>query len=61
VLRVIPLIGVAAAFAAHGGAKLLAASLSVGIIAAISHRRVEEERLEAEAAPAATPEGVRIL
>jgi cell division protein FtsW (lipid II flippase) len=60
-LRVIPLTGVAAAFAAHGGAKLLAASLSVGIIAAISHRRVEEERLEAEAAPAATPEGVRIV
>jgi cell division protein FtsW (lipid II flippase) len=61
-LRVIPLTGVAAAFAAHGGAKLLAASLSVGIIAAISHRRVEEERLEAEAVPAGQPEqGVRIV
>jgi cell division protein FtsW (lipid II flippase) len=59
-LRVIPLTGVAAAFAAHGGAKLLAASLSVGIIAAISHRRVEEERLEAEAAPAPALDGVRI-
>jgi cell division protein FtsW (lipid II flippase) len=61
-LRVIPLTGVAAAFAAHGGAKLLAASLSVGIIAAISHRRTEEERLEAEAAPTSHPEqGVRII
>jgi cell division protein FtsW (lipid II flippase) len=46
-LRVIPLTGVATAFAAHGGAKLLAAALSVGIIAGISHRRTEAERLEA--------------
>lgn len=60
-LRVIPLTGVAAAFAAHGGAKLLAASLSVGIIAGISHRRAEEERLAAADAPAAQPEqGIRI-
>ncbi|MDP9348888.1 MAG: FtsW/RodA/SpoVE family cell cycle protein [Gemmatimonadota bacterium] len=44
-IRVIPLTGVVAAFAAHGGSKLLAASIGVGIIAGISHRRTEEERL----------------
>jgi cell division protein FtsW (lipid II flippase) len=61
-LRVIPLTGVAAAFAAHGGAKLLAASLSVGFIAAISHRRAEEDRLAAEARPSGQPEeGVRVI
>jgi cell division protein FtsW (lipid II flippase) len=61
-LRVIPLTGVAAAFAAHGGAKLLAASVSVGIIAAISQRRVDEERLASDDVPAGQPEhGVRIV
>jgi cell division protein FtsW (lipid II flippase) len=62
-LRVIPLTGVAAAFAAHGGAKLLASSLAVGIVAGISHRRAGEERLEdALGTPAAGAphEGVRI-
>lgn len=63
-IRVIPLTGVAAAFAANGGAKLLAASLGVGIIAGISHRRASEERLEgalAAPAPASAPlQGVRI-
>jgi serine/threonine protein phosphatase PrpC len=44
-IRVIPLTGVAAAFAAHGGAKLLATAAAVGLIAGISHRRAEEERL----------------
>jgi cell division protein FtsW (lipid II flippase) len=44
-IRVIPLTGVVAAFAAHGGSKLLAAAVGVGIIAGISHRRNEEERL----------------
>jgi cell division protein FtsW (lipid II flippase) len=53
-VRVIPLTGVVAAFAAHGGSKLLAAALSVGLIAGISHRRGEEERLgEALDAPVA--------
>jgi cell division protein FtsW (lipid II flippase) len=61
-LRVIPLTGVAAAFAAHGGAKLLAASLSVGVIAAISHRHAETARLDAETGAAGQPEqGVRIV
>ena len=41
-IRVVPLTGVAAAFAGHGGAKLLASALSVGIIAAISDRRGRE-------------------
>ena len=41
----IPLTGVVAAFAAHGGSKLLAAALSVGVIAGISHRRAMQERL----------------
>ncbi|HYJ79238.1 MAG TPA: FtsW/RodA/SpoVE family cell cycle protein [Longimicrobiaceae bacterium] len=61
-VRVIPLTGVAAAFAAHGGAKLLASAFSVGVIAALSHRRAEDERLdEALAPPAAGAEGVRIV
>ncbi|HEX2190697.1 MAG TPA: FtsW/RodA/SpoVE family cell cycle protein [Longimicrobiaceae bacterium] len=62
-IRVIPLTGVAAAFAAHGGAKLLASALAVGIIAGISHRRTEEEQLENALAPpreAAEVKGVRI-
>jgi cell division protein FtsW (lipid II flippase) len=42
-IRVVPLTGVAAAFAGHGGAKLLASALSVGIIAAISDRRGPRE------------------
>lgn len=63
-LRVIPLTGVAAAFAGHGGAKLLASALAVGIIAGISHRRAVEERLTAAAgvpAAAQPAEGVRIV
>ncbi len=65
-VRVIPLTGVVAAFAAHGGSKLLAASISVGIIAGLSHRRTEEERLEhALATPVESGEtaatGVRIV
>jgi cell division protein FtsW (lipid II flippase) len=61
-LRLIPLTGVAAAFAAHGGAKLLAASLSVGIIAGLSHRRAEEDRLtQGEAARELPDHGVRVV
>lgn len=65
-IRVIPLTGVVAAFAAHGGSKLLAAAIGVGIIAGISHRRTEEERLEhALASPVEGGEtaatGVRIV
>lgn len=63
-IRVIPLTGVAAAFAAHGGAKLLASALAVGIIAGISHRRTEEDELEHALAPppeAAAARGVRIV
>lgn len=61
-VRVIPLTGVAAAFAAHGGAKLLASALAVGLVAAVSHRRAVEERLRAADAPAETLEeqGVRV-
>ncbi len=64
-IRVIPLTGVATAFAAHGGAKLLASALAVGIVAGISHRRVVEDRLASALAPPpseALPEesGVRI-
>ena len=63
-IRVIPLTGVAAAFAAHGGAKLLASSIAVGIIAGISHRRAAEDRLRAMADPEAdellAEQGVRI-
>lgn len=63
-VRVIPLTGVAAAFAAHGGAKLIASSIAVGIIAAVSHRRAEAQRLdEAVAGAAGEPldQGVRVL
>ncbi|HEX7241839.1 MAG TPA: FtsW/RodA/SpoVE family cell cycle protein, partial [Longimicrobiaceae bacterium] len=63
-MRIIPLTGVAAAFAAHGGAKLLASALAVGIVAGISHRRTEEELLENAFAPppeAVEARGVRIL
>jgi cell division protein FtsW (lipid II flippase) len=60
----VPLTGVAAAFAAHGGAKLLASAVAVGIIAGISHRRAVEERLRAAAGPepevALSEQGVRI-
>ena len=62
-VRAIPLTGVATAFAAHGGAKLLASSVAVGVVMAISHRRVEAARLEHAADSLhATPEeqGVRI-
>jgi cell division protein FtsW (lipid II flippase) len=61
-IRVIPLTGVAAAFVAHGGAKLLATAVAVGLIAGISHRRAEEERLRAADAPESTlaDQGVRI-
>lgn len=62
-IRLIPLTGVAAAFAANGGAKLLASALGVGIIAGISHRRAEEERLQEVLGEPAVPrpaEGVRI-
>ena len=62
-IRVIPLTGVAAAFAAHGGAKLLASAIAVGIVAGISHRRTEEDQLASVLAPpreAAEMKGVRI-
>lgn len=48
-VRAVPLTGVATAFAAHGGAKLLASSIAVGIVMAISHRRVDADRLAAAA------------
>ncbi|HEX2186155.1 MAG TPA: FtsW/RodA/SpoVE family cell cycle protein, partial [Chloroflexota bacterium] len=63
-VRVIPLTGVAAAFAAHGGAKLLASAFAVGVIAGISHRRAQEERMEGALAPPPEEtgaEGVRIV
>lgn len=63
-VRVIPLTGVVAAFAAHGGSKLLAAALGVGIVAGLSHRRNEEERLAQALAPPSdlddAAEGIRI-
>ncbi|HET8655138.1 MAG TPA: FtsW/RodA/SpoVE family cell cycle protein [Longimicrobiaceae bacterium] len=61
-IRVIPLTGVAAAFAAHGGAKLLASALAVGIVAGVSQRRAEEARLEAVARSGGdlSEQGVRI-
>ncbi|CAN5798309.1 hypothetical protein BH23GEM6_BH23GEM6_02450 [soil metagenome] len=61
-IRVIPLTGVAAAFAAHGGAKLLASAFAVGIVAAISQRRAEADRLAAADAPAESLDdrGIRI-
>src|SRR5690606_13269611 len=46
-VRAVPLTGVATAFVASGGAKLIASSLAIGIVAAISHRRAEADRLEA--------------
>jgi cell division protein FtsW (lipid II flippase) len=63
-IRVVPLTGVATAFAAHGGAKLLATALAVGLAAGISHRRTAEDRYEGALAPPSsdpppTP-GVRI-
>ncbi|HET6763220.1 MAG TPA: hypothetical protein VFH27_06100, partial [Longimicrobiaceae bacterium] len=63
-IRVVPLTGVVAAFAAHGGAKLLASAFAVGIIAGLSHLRTEEERLEqALVSPDARPTapGVRVV
>ena len=62
-IRAVPLTGVATAFAANGGAKLLASSIVIGMIAAVSHRRVEADRLAASAdALHASPEeqGIRI-
>ncbi len=61
-IRVIPLTGVAAGFIANGGAKLLASAIAVGLIAAVSHRRAEAQRLDApQAVPGARSEsGVRI-
>jgi cell division protein FtsW (lipid II flippase) len=62
-IRVIPLTGVAAAFAAHGGAKLIASALAVGVVAAVSHRRAEEERLAAaveRGEPEILEQGVRV-
>lgn len=62
-IRLIPLTGVATAFAAHGGAKLLASAVAVGIAAGLSHRRTREERFdEALAAPGAEArvQGIRI-
>jgi cell division protein FtsW (lipid II flippase) len=48
-IRAIPLTGVATAFAAHGGSKLLASAFAVGLVAAVSHRRAESDRLESAA------------
>lgn len=62
-IRLIPLTGVATAFAAHGGAKLLATAFAVGLAAGVSHRRAREEIFdEALAAPTAEPraKGIRI-
>lgn len=63
-IRVIPLTGVATAFAAHGGAKLLATALAVGLAAGISHRRTDEDRYQEALAPPAPEEapakGIRI-
>ncbi|MDB4951861.1 MAG: cell cycle protein [Gemmatimonadetes bacterium] len=62
-MRVVPLTGVVAAFAANGGAKLLASAFGVGVIAGLSHLRTEEERLQnALAAPPVAPSapGVRV-
>lgn len=61
-IRVIPLTGVAAAFAAHGGAKLLSSCIAIGIIAAISHRRAESDRIEAADRPAGdlSQQGIRV-
>lgn len=62
-IRLIPLTGVATAFAAHGGAKLLASAFAVGLAAGVSHRRAREDIYdEALAAPVAEPQarGIRI-
>lgn len=62
-VRVIPLTGVATAFAAHGGAKLLASSIAIGIAAGISHRRAEadrQERLASPPPPEPSDAGVRV-
>jgi cell division protein FtsW (lipid II flippase) len=62
-MRMIPLTGVAAAFAAHGGAKLLASAFAVGVIAGISHRRTEENRMAEALAPPdeqREAEGIRV-
>lgn len=63
-IRVVPLTGVATAFAAHGGAKLLATALAVGLAAGISHRRTHEDRYEEALAPPtpdhAPAKGIRI-
>jgi cell division protein FtsW (lipid II flippase) len=63
-IRLIPLTGVATAFAAHGGAKLLASAFAVGLAAGVSHRRAREEILdEALAPPVSEPhaKGIRIV
>ncbi|HEX2211313.1 MAG TPA: FtsW/RodA/SpoVE family cell cycle protein [Longimicrobium sp.] len=63
-IRLIPLTGVATAFAAHGGAKLLASAFAVGLAAGVSHRRAREDIMdEALAPPVAEPHarGVRIV
>ncbi|HYR09341.1 MAG TPA: FtsW/RodA/SpoVE family cell cycle protein [Longimicrobium sp.] len=62
-IRLIPLTGVATAFAAHGGAKLLASAFAVGLAAGVSHRRAREDIMdEALAPPVAEPhaKGIRI-
>lgn len=63
-IRLIPLTGVATAFAAHGGAKLLASAFAVGLAAGVSHRRAREDIMdEALAPPVAEPhaQGIRIV
>ena len=62
-VRAVPLTGVATAFAASGGAKLLASSLAVGIVAAVSHQRAVADRLAAAADALHAPadeQGIRI-
>jgi len=63
-IRAVPLTGVATAFAAHGGAKLLASAFAIGVVAAVSHRRAEADRLEgaADSLHASADEaGVRVV
>jgi cell division protein FtsW (lipid II flippase) len=63
-IRLIPLTGVATAFAAHGGAKLLASAFAVGLAAGVSHRRAREDIMdEALAPPVSEPhaQGIRIV
>lgn len=43
-VHVLPLSGVATAFIAHGGSKLLSASFAIGLIAAISHEAALQSR-----------------